>query len=66
MLRSVAKIVRSVWQDEGVGARVRRSVGMHEVSVTLLLPTVRPCPGATLVKSRYTGSAKVFEIGSKR
>ncbi len=30
--RTLKKAVTSVWQDEGVGARVRRSVGRPEVS----------------------------------
>ncbi len=30
--RTIKKAVTSVWQDEGVGARVRRSVGRPEVS----------------------------------
>ena len=32
MSRTLTKVVTSVWQDEGVGARVRRSVGRPEVS----------------------------------
>ncbi len=37
MSRSVKKSVLSKWQDEGVGARVRRSVGMSQVgSITVL------------------------------
>ena len=32
MSRTLTKAVTSVWQDEGVGARVRRSVGRPEVS----------------------------------
>ena len=31
MSRTVVKVVVSRWQDEGVGARVRRSVGRPEV-----------------------------------
>lgn len=31
MSRTVAKSILSRWQDEGVGARVRRSVGRYEV-----------------------------------
>ena len=32
MSRTLTKAVTSVWQDEGVGASVRRSVGRPEVS----------------------------------
>ena len=32
MSRTLTKAVTNVWQDEGVGARVRRSVGRPEVS----------------------------------
>ncbi len=35
MSRTVTKVVTSVWQDEGVGARVRRSVGRREVELAL-------------------------------
>ena len=31
MARSVEKSVLSKWQDEGLGARVRRSIGRPEV-----------------------------------
>jgi hypothetical protein len=34
--RTVTKSVLSVWQDEGVGARVRRSIGRHEVTYSFL------------------------------
>jgi len=32
--RTVTKVVLSVEQDEGVGAKVRRSIGRHEVRLT--------------------------------